>query len=46
MCADMSPLASRRVPIIDFGLFEAGEAWRDHLAAQIDWAARRSPATA
>lgn len=26
-------------PIIDFSLFELGQPWRDHLAAQIDWAA-------
>jgi isopenicillin N synthase-like dioxygenase len=28
-----------RLPIIDFAPFEAGGAWRDHVAAQIDWAA-------
>ena len=29
---------SPRVPVIDLSLFEAGDPWRDHLAAQIDWA--------
>jgi len=28
-----------RVPVIDFALFEAAETWRDHVAAQVDWAA-------
>ena len=28
-----------RLPIIDFAPFEARGAWRDHVAAQIDWAA-------
>jgi isopenicillin N synthase-like dioxygenase len=28
-----------RVPIIDLSLFECGDPWRDHVAAQIDWAA-------
>jgi isopenicillin N synthase-like dioxygenase len=27
------------VPVIDFAPFEAGGSWRDHVAAQIDWAA-------
>ena len=26
-------------PVIDLSLFEAGDPWRDHLAAQIDWTA-------
>jgi isopenicillin N synthase-like dioxygenase len=29
-----------RLPIIDFAPFEAGGSWRDHVAAQIDWAAK------
>jgi isopenicillin N synthase-like dioxygenase len=28
-----------RLPIIDFAPFEAGGSWRDHVAAQVDWAA-------
>jgi isopenicillin N synthase-like dioxygenase len=28
-----------RPPVIDFSLFDAGDPWRDHVAAQIDWAA-------
>ncbi|HWM67683.1 MAG TPA: 2-oxoglutarate and iron-dependent oxygenase domain-containing protein [Steroidobacteraceae bacterium] len=28
-----------RLPIIDLSLFELGEPWRDHVAAQVDWAA-------
>jgi isopenicillin N synthase-like dioxygenase len=28
-----------RLPIIDMSLFDAGDPWRDHVAAQIDWAA-------
>jgi isopenicillin N synthase-like dioxygenase len=28
-----------RVPIIDLSLFDAGDPWRNHVAAQIDWAA-------
>jgi isopenicillin N synthase-like dioxygenase len=28
-----------RLPVIDFSLFELGDPWRDHVAAQIDWAA-------
>jgi isopenicillin N synthase-like dioxygenase len=28
-----------RLPIIDLSLFELGDPWRDHLAAQLDWAA-------
>lgn len=27
-----------RLPVIDLSLFDAGDPWRDHLAAQIDWA--------
>jgi isopenicillin N synthase-like dioxygenase len=30
---------SPRLPVIDFAPFEAGGAWRDHVAAQVDWAA-------
>jgi isopenicillin N synthase-like dioxygenase len=30
---------SPHVPVIDFGPFEAGGAWREHVAAQVDWAA-------
>jgi len=28
-----------RLPIIDLSLFDAGDPWRDHVAAQVDWAA-------
>src|SRR5215831_2389457 len=28
-----------RLPIVDLSLFELGDPWRDHLAAQLDWAA-------
>jgi isopenicillin N synthase-like dioxygenase len=28
-----------RLPIIDLSLFDGGDPWRDHLAAQVDWAA-------
>jgi polar amino acid transport system ATP-binding protein len=28
-----------QLPVIDFAPFEAGGSWRDHVAAQIDWAA-------
>lgn len=36
----MSPLDdASRPPVIDLSLFEAGDPWRDHLAAQIDWTA-------
>ena len=36
----MSPIAdSARLPIIDLSLFDAGDPWRDHVAAQVDWAA-------
>ncbi len=28
-----------RLPVIDLSLFEVGNPWRDHVAAQIDWAA-------
>jgi isopenicillin N synthase-like dioxygenase len=28
-----------RLPVIDLSLFDAGDPWRDHVAAQIDWAA-------
>ena len=27
------------IPVIDLSLFDAGDPWRDHVAAQIDWAA-------
>ena len=27
-----------RLPVIDLSLFDAGDPWRDHVAAQIDWA--------
>lgn len=27
------------LPVIDLSLFDAGGAWRDHVAAQLDWAA-------
>lgn len=32
-------LATPRLPIIDLSLFDAGGPWRDHVAAQVDWAA-------
>ena len=36
----MSPLDdASQPPVIDLSLFEAGDPWRDHLAAQIDWTA-------
>jgi isopenicillin N synthase-like dioxygenase len=36
----MSPFVDPpRPPVIDLSLFEAGDPWRDHVAAQIDWAA-------
>ncbi len=36
----MSPIAdSPRLPVIDLSLFDAGDPWRDHVAAQVDWAA-------
>ncbi|MEJ1964121.1 MAG: 2OG-Fe(II) oxygenase family protein [Gammaproteobacteria bacterium] len=36
----MSSLAdSPRLPVIDLSLFDLGSPWRDHVAAQIDWAA-------
>lgn len=28
-----------RLPIIDLSLFDIGDPWRDHVAAQVDWAA-------
>ena len=28
-----------RVPAIDLSLFDIGDPWRDHVAAQVDWAA-------
>jgi isopenicillin N synthase-like dioxygenase len=28
-----------RLPVIDLSLFDAGDPWRDHVAAQVDWAA-------
>jgi isopenicillin N synthase-like dioxygenase len=31
--------ASPQLPTIDLALFDIGDPWRDHLAAQIDWAA-------
>ncbi len=30
---------SPRLPVIDLSLFDLGNPWRDHVAAQIDWAA-------
>ena len=36
---DTSRLDTPRLPQIDLSLFDAGDPWRDHLAAQIDWAA-------
>jgi isopenicillin N synthase-like dioxygenase len=36
----MSSIAdSPRLPVIDLSLFDAGDPWRDHVAAQVDWAA-------
>ncbi len=28
-----------RLPVIDLSLYEVGDPWRDHVAAQLDWAA-------
>ena len=28
-----------RLPTIDLSLFDVGDPWRDHVAAQVDWAA-------
>ncbi len=28
-----------RLPTIDLSLFDIGDPWRDHVAAQVDWAA-------
>src|ERR1700761_7200730 len=28
-----------RLPSIDLSLFDIGDPWRDHVAAQVDWAA-------
>jgi isopenicillin N synthase-like dioxygenase len=49
MCCEADPTLGRparlafvdppRLPVIDFAPFEAGGPWRDHVAAQIDWAA-------
>jgi len=30
---------SPRLPVIDLSLFDVGGTWRDHVAAQVDWAA-------
>src|ERR1051325_9730683 len=30
---------SSRLPVIDLSLFDVGGTWRDHVAAQVDWAA-------
>lgn len=32
-------VATPRLPIIDLSLFDVGGPWRDHVAAQVDWAA-------
>jgi isopenicillin N synthase-like dioxygenase len=32
-------LDTPRVPVIDVSLFDAGDPWRGHVAAQVDWAA-------
>jgi isopenicillin N synthase-like dioxygenase len=29
-----------RLPVIDLSLYEIGDPWRDHVSAQLDWAAR------
>src|SRR5262245_37532401 len=39
MVTDNSRLDTPRLPVIDLSLFDAGDPWRDHLAAQVDWAA-------
>lgn len=39
MATDNSRLDTPRLPVIDLSLFDAGDPWRDHLAAQVDWAA-------
>jgi isopenicillin N synthase-like dioxygenase len=36
---DLSRIDTPRLPGIDLSLFDAGDPWRDHLAAQVDWAA-------
>ena len=39
MVTDNLRLDTPRLPVIDLSLFDAGDPWRDHLAAQVDWAA-------
>lgn len=36
---NMSGVELSRLPAIDLSLFDIGDPWRDHVAAQIDWAA-------
>jgi len=36
---ELSRIDIPRLPIIDLSLFDAGDPWRDHVAAQVDWAA-------
>lgn len=35
----MSGVELSRLPAIDLSLFDIGDPWRDHVAAQVDWAA-------
>jgi isopenicillin N synthase-like dioxygenase len=35
----ISYIDSPRLPTIDLSLFDIGDPWRDHVAAQVDWAA-------
>lgn len=32
-------MSARQLPTIDLSLFDIGDPWRDHVAAQVDWAA-------
>jgi isopenicillin N synthase-like dioxygenase len=36
---DLARADTPRLPVIDLSLFDAGDPWRDHVAAQVDWAA-------
>ena len=35
----ISSIDPPRLPTIDLSLFDIGDPWRDHVAAQVDWAA-------
>src|ERR1700735_4306842 len=39
MRAMVSFIDPPRLPTIDLSLFDVGDPWRDHVAAQVDWAA-------